>query len=109
MSTFRKARKKLPIIKPHTFTGIATFYLYSVTVAIPFYINTMQSNLRKQKLVMFGVALLLVFSYPLISIANQPVFTGRFPLLFVYVFVVWICAIIMLYRLAERNQKRTDE
>ncbi len=69
----------------------------------------MQSNLRKQKLVLFGIAMLLIFSYPLISIPNTNKMLGKIPVLYCYVFIAWMLAIFLLYRLAEKDQNRKDE
>lgn len=45
---------------------------------------------------MIACLLLLFLSYPLISIFNRPVFVAGIPLLYLYVFVVWIAAVVML-------------
>jgi TRAP-type C4-dicarboxylate transport system permease small subunit len=69
----------------------------------------MQNNFKHQKLILFSILLLLLFSYPLISIANKALLVAGIPLLFVYIFVVWIMAIIILYRLADHNSKKPNE
>ncbi len=53
--------------------------------------------------------LLVLFTYPVVSLANRPAFIYGIPVLFFYIFIVWIIAIIVLYRIAERKQKKADE
>jgi Na+/H+ antiporter NhaC len=69
----------------------------------------MQNNFKRQKLILFSILLLLLFTYPLVSIANKEIFVAGIPLLFVYIFIVWIIAIIILYRLADHNSKKPNE
>lgn len=49
------------------------------------------------------------FSYPVISIANQRVMVGGIPLLFLYVLVVWIIAIIVFASIAHSKPGKKDE
>jgi len=69
----------------------------------------MQNNFKRQKLILFSILLLLLFTYPLVSLANKAITIAGIPLLFVYVFVVWIIAIVILYRLADHNHKKPNE
>ena len=69
----------------------------------------MQSKLKQQKLIIFSVLLLVLFTYPVVSIANRSALAAGIPVLFLYIFIVWIIAIIVLYRIAERKQKKPDE
>jgi hypothetical protein len=69
----------------------------------------MQSKLKQQKLTLFSLLLLVLFTYPVVSIANRSALLAGFPVLFLYIFLVWIIAIILLYRLAESKSKKTDE
>ena len=69
----------------------------------------MQSKLKQQKLTLFSVLLLLLFTYPFISIVNKTTLVGGIPLLFLYILVVWIIAIVVLYRITEGKQKKKDE
>jgi hypothetical protein len=69
----------------------------------------MQSKLKQQKLTLFSVLLLALFTYPLVSIVNKAALISGIPVLFLYIFIVWIIAIIILYLIAERKQKKTDE
>ena len=69
----------------------------------------MQSKLKQQKLTLFSVLLLVLFTFPFISIANKPKLVAGIPVLFLYILIVWTIAIVVLYRIAERKQKKQDE
>ncbi|MBL7702336.1 MAG: hypothetical protein JNM14_08805 [Ferruginibacter sp.] len=69
----------------------------------------MPARLKKQKLTLFSVLLMLLFTFPLISVANRAAVFAGIPVLFLYIFIVWIVAIIILYRIAETKQKKTGE
>jgi tryptophan-rich sensory protein len=69
----------------------------------------MQSKLKQQKLTLFSVLLLVLFTFPFISVANRSTLVAGIPVLFLYILIVWVIAIIVLYRIAERKQKKQDE
>jgi TRAP-type C4-dicarboxylate transport system permease small subunit len=69
----------------------------------------MQSKLKQQKLTLLSVLLLILFSYPIISIANKHTLIAGFPILYIYIFVVWILAIALLYLITEGKQRKQDE
>jgi len=69
----------------------------------------MQSKLKRQKLILISILLFIAFTYPIISIVNKSQLVAGIPLLFLYILIVWIIAIITLYRLADRTQKKADE
>jgi hypothetical protein len=69
----------------------------------------MQSKLKQQKLTLFSVLLLVLFTFPFISVANRAAMFAGVPVLFLYILIVWIIAIIVLYRIAEGKQKKPDE
>jgi uncharacterized membrane protein len=69
----------------------------------------MQSNVKRQKLILTSILLMGAFSYPAISIANQPVMVGGIPLLFLYVLAVWIIAIIVFASIAHSKPGKKDE
>lgn len=69
----------------------------------------MQSKLKQQKLTMFSLLLLVLFTFPFISVANRSALFAGIPVLFLYIFIVWIIAIIILYRITEGKQKKPDE
>jgi hypothetical protein len=54
------------------------------------------------------VILLLVFVYPLISIADKKTTVAGIPLLFVYLFVAWMAAIGLLWFTAEHKSNKNN-
>lgn len=75
----------------------------------PFYFNDMQSKLKQQKLTLFSVLLLVLFTFPFVSVANRAALFAGVPVLFLYILIVWIITIVVLYRIAEGKQKKPDE
>jgi hypothetical protein len=69
----------------------------------------MQSKLKQQKLKLFSVLLFILFTYPLISLANRAAKVAGIPVLFLYIFMVWMLAIVILYRTAEGKKNKPDE
>jgi len=58
---------------------------------------------------LISILLFIAFTYPIISIANKATLIYGIPLLFLYILIIWVIAIIVMYRLAERKQKKADE
>lgn len=73
------------------------------------FVYTMQSKLKRQKLIVTSIILFMAFTYPIVSIANHNRFAGNIPMLFIYIFVVWIIGIVTLYRIADHQSKKPDE
>lgn len=69
----------------------------------------MKEDFKSQKFVFLGILLLIMFTFPFISMANRSIVVAGIPVLFLYIFIVWTGAIIVLYRLANRNPPKTDE
>lgn len=69
----------------------------------------MQSKLKQQKLTLLSVLLLVLFTFPFISVANRSAMFSGIPVLFLYILIVWIITIVVLYRIAEGKQKKPDE
>jgi Ca2+/Na+ antiporter len=69
----------------------------------------MQSKLKQQKLTLFSVLLLVLFTFPFVSVANRAAMFAGVPVLFLYILIVWIITIVVLYRIAEGKQKKPDE
>lgn len=69
----------------------------------------MQSKTKRQKLILTGILLMLLFTYPVITVASKKVTVWGVPLLYLYVLLVWVIGIIVLYTIAGTKQKRTDE
>jgi hypothetical protein len=57
---------------------------------------------KKDKLAVFlGILLFFLFSYPFLEIFNHDVLVAGIPLLPLYLFIVWLLAIIVLYFLGR--------
>jgi len=69
----------------------------------------MQSNLKRQKLILVSILLMAAFTYPLISIANKNRLIAGIPVLFLYIPVVWIIAIIIYYNITGNKQKKNND
>lgn len=72
------------------------------------------NNNKAQKNLILGILLLILFCYPIFSIFNKPQTLYRFPILYIYLGVVWIIAIIFLLISAEvkassKPKKNKDE
>jgi hypothetical protein len=71
-------------------------------------------NNRKQKNIILSIIMLLAFCYPIFTIFNKPKFIGNIPLLYIYVIIAWLLAIILLVISSEikpskKLQKGKDE
>jgi hypothetical protein len=69
----------------------------------------MQNKTNNQKLIFLGILMLILLSYPFISVANKAQLLFGIPMLYLYIFIVWIIIIIILYRIVEKNQKENNE
>ncbi len=63
----------------------------------------MPDRIKRQQFASISVILLLVFVFPLISIANKASMVAGIPVLFLYLFGVWLAAIGLLWITAERK------
>lgn len=68
----------------------------------------MPDRIKRQQFATISVILLLVFVFPLISIADKAAMTGGIPVLFLYLFVVWLGAIGLLWLTAERKGHKNN-
>lgn len=69
----------------------------------------MQSKIKRQKLILASILLMGLFTYPVISIASKPEMLAGVPVLFLYILIVWIVAIIIYAGIAGTKQRRNDE
>lgn len=69
----------------------------------------MQNKIRQQKLVFLGLFLLLLFTYPFITIANRLALVAGFPVLLLYIFTVWIAGIIVLYIITDKQRRKPPD
>ena len=67
----------------------------------------MAVSFRPEKLCgVTGILCFLLLSYPLLQIFNHDTFVTGLPLLFLYIFGVWVLAIIGLYAMSSRFDSR---
>lgn len=69
----------------------------------------MQNKTKRQQLVLFGILLLIVFSHPFIGLADKPIMVFGIPLLYLYILLAWIIAILLMYQLSSGKTKKKDE
>jgi hypothetical protein len=68
----------------------------------------MPDRIKRQQFATISVILLLVFVFPLISIANKASMIAGIPVLFLYLFGVWLGAIGLLWFTAERKGTKNN-
>jgi hypothetical protein len=71
-------------------------------------------NKKTQKNGILSILLLILFCYPIFSIFNKPKLLHHIPVLYIYIGMVWIIALVFLAISAEvkpikRNKKIKDE
>lgn len=49
--------------------------------------------MKQQRLIALFILTFLLLTYPLLALFNQPVLIAGFPLLYLYLFVVWVATI----------------
>ncbi len=84
-------------------------YLHLGNYVILFYFHNMQSKIKRQKLILASILLMGLFTYPIISIASKPRMLAGIPVLFLYILIVWIVAIIVFASISSTKQRRQDE
>ena len=69
----------------------------------------MPGRRKKQQLVLVSILVLVLISYPFISIANRAELIGGIPILYAYLFLVWLLTIILLYSMMHHTENGRDE
>lgn len=64
----------------------------------------MPDRIKKQRFAALAVLLLVLFSYPLLSIADKNRMLAGFPILYLYIFLAWSIGIYLLYRAGEKKE-----
>ena len=67
------------------------------------------SGLRGEKLIWIFFLSFLLISFPILTIFNVNVMVGPIPLLYVYIFLVWLGIIIAIYAVIGRTQSGVSE
>ncbi|WP_044170787.1 hypothetical protein [Flectobacillus major] len=68
----------------------------------------MKETLKEQKLIVVSCLFLLLFNFPIISIFNLETQVAGIPLLFFYVFSLWIILIVVIYINVREVNKNQD-
>lgn len=58
------------------------------------------------RFVLIALLILLLFSYPLLSSANKALMVAGVPLLYLYIGLVWLLAIVALYLTAYTTRRK---
>jgi hypothetical protein len=71
----------------------------------------MKENFKSQKLLVLGVIFMILFNFPMLSIANLDGNINGIPILYFYVFSLWIIFIVIIYwnvRNEEQDNKKDE-
>ena len=69
----------------------------------------MKQKLRNEKLILFAILIIVLLTYPLMALFNKPSFVLGIPTLYFYIFCVWIIAVVIIKRLADKKKPTKDE
>ncbi|MBL0145781.1 MAG: hypothetical protein IPP48_08470 [Chitinophagaceae bacterium] len=69
----------------------------------------MKSKQQNQKLILFSILLLITLSYPLLSIGNKLQLIFGLPLLYFYIFFVWVFSVVTIGLIVKEKHHKTDE
>ncbi len=69
----------------------------------------MQNKTNNQKLIFLSILILVLLSYPFISVANKAQLVFGIPMLYLYIIIVWIISIIILFLIVEKKQTKNNE
>lgn len=61
---------------------------------------------RATRFVLIAILMLLFFTYPLLDTANKDTRIGGIPLLYLYIGVIWLLAILALYFTANTPDQK---
>lgn len=64
------------------------------------------NTFKSVRFLLIAFLMLLLFTYPLLSAANKRVMVGGIPLLYIYIGVVWVLAIVVLYCTANPLKRK---
>lgn len=74
----------------------------------------LRNRIKEQKLIFASILLALLLNFPFLSIANYSVLVAGIPILYVFVFIIWLLFILFIafYLYFERKnhpKNRTEE
>ncbi|MFM6983615.1 MAG: hypothetical protein ACKOXF_05750 [Chitinophagaceae bacterium] len=64
----------------------------------------MKERNTRQKLLALAITAAVLFNIPIMETVNKPVLLFGIPLLYLYIFVVWVVFVIILYRLTRKTE-----
>jgi len=62
----------------------------------------MKERLNKERLVFVSIIFLVLLAFPMLSIFNRLIFINGIPLLYIYLFGVWLLLIVVLFLFSKR-------
>ncbi|CAH0995524.1 hypothetical protein EMA8858_01647 [Emticicia aquatica] len=66
--------------------------------------------MKQQKAIAITIFLICLLNFPILSLFNKAIFVLGIPLVYVYIFSVWIIGIIIIALIAEsKNEVNTPE
>ncbi|MFZ4056803.1 MAG: hypothetical protein ACOYKE_01635 [Ferruginibacter sp.] len=71
----------------------------------------MPDKLNQQKLNGIGLLLMLLFSFPFLSLVNKKILVAGIPLLYLYIMLVWLLGIVGIFLVVDfrpKRKKRTE-
>ncbi len=69
----------------------------------------MPDRIKKQQFAFLALLMIVLFSYPLLSVANKIKTIAGVPLLYMYIAVTWIISICLLYYTAEKRDAKNKK
>lgn len=66
----------------------------------------MREKNKRQQFGIIAILLFLLLSYPILSAPNKIAYWANIPSLFIYLFIVWALAILILFLTAESKSER---
>ncbi|PQJ10464.1 hypothetical protein CJD36_010840 [Flavipsychrobacter stenotrophus] len=69
----------------------------------------MDKRKKYNKVWMLGVVLVIIYTYPFLSVADKKSAGALIPPLYAYLFITWIIAIILLFFTGEYRSKGSDK
>lgn len=64
------------------------------------------SHSKHVRFILIALLMLLLFTYPMLSAANKDAMVAGIPVLYLYIGVVWVTAIIILYITANTIRRK---
>ena len=66
------------------------------------------SSIKIRRLIGLFLLGVILFNYPILSLFSHPVMFLGFPLLYFYLFAVWIVFILLIAKLSSKKQKYSE-